>query len=52
MIAASSGGHLEIAKALDKAANEIGIDYIGGYTALVHKKMTEYEKQFILSPKR
>jgi uncharacterized protein (UPF0210 family) len=49
LIGASSGGYLEIAKALDKAAKEIGVDFIGGYTALVHKGMTAYERDFILS---
>jgi len=49
MITASSRGHIEVAKALDRAAKEIGIDFIGGYTALVHKGMTPYEKEFIKS---
>ena len=49
LIAAASKGHLEIIKTLDKAANEIGIDFLGGYSALVHKEMTPYEKEFILS---
>ena len=40
---------MEVIRALDKAANEIGIDFLGGYSALVHKGMTEYEKQFIMS---
>lgn len=43
------GEELEIALALDKAAKEIGVDFIGGYSALVHKSMTEAEKSFILS---
>ena len=46
------GGKLDyqkIALALDNAAKEIGIDFIGGYTALVHKGMTEYEKDFLMS---
>ncbi len=43
------GEELEIALALDKAAKEIGVDFIGGYSALVHKSMTESEKSFILS---
>ncbi len=46
------GGKLDyqkIASALDNAAKEIGIDFIGGYTALVHKGMTEYEKDFLMS---
>ncbi len=43
------GEELEIALALDRAAKEIGVDFIGGYSALVHKSMTESEKSFILS---
>ncbi len=31
---------LEIAKSLDKAAKEVNIDYLGGYSALVHKGFT------------
>ncbi len=38
-----------IGKALDNAAKELGIDFLGGYSALVHKGMADYEKQFILS---
>ncbi|MDE6967611.1 MAG: PFL family protein [Clostridia bacterium] len=49
LITANNGGHLEVIRALDKAANEIGIDFLGGYSALVHKGMTEYEKEFIKS---
>ncbi|MBQ2714807.1 MAG: PFL family protein [Clostridia bacterium] len=36
-----------IAKALDRAAEELGIDFVGGYSALVHKGMSESEKAFI-----
>ncbi len=36
-----------LGEALDRAAKEIGIDFLGGYTALVHKGMTDYEKIFI-----
>ncbi len=43
------GEELKIALALDKAAKEIGVDFIGGYSALVHKSMTEAERSFILS---
>lgn len=49
LISASSKGHLEIIKTLDRAANEIGIDFLGGYSALVHKAMTPYEEEFIKS---
>lgn len=47
LIGAASGGYLEIAKVLDKAAKEIGIDFVGGYTALVQKGMTPAEREFI-----
>ena len=29
-----------LAKALDEAVQEVGIDLVGGYSALVHKGMT------------
>lgn len=38
-----------LAKALDNAAKTVGIDFLGGYSALVHKGMTSYEKSFIES---
>lgn len=47
LIGASSGGYVQIAKALDRAAAEIGIDFIGGYTALVQKGMTDCERAFL-----
>ena len=31
---------VQIAKALDRAAKKVGVNFIGGYTALVSKKMT------------
>ncbi len=43
------GEEIEIAKALDKAGKEVGVDFLGGYSALVHKGMTSYEKSFIES---
>lgn len=43
------GEEVEIACALDRAAKDIGVDFIGGYTALVHKSMTESEISFIRS---
>ncbi len=36
-----------IAKYLDRAAKEVGVDFIGGYSALVHKSTTSYEQSFI-----
>lgn len=47
LIGASCGGYLGLATALDRAAAEIGIDFVGGYTALVHKGATAYEKALI-----
>ncbi|MDP2037948.1 MAG: PFL family protein [Ignavibacteria bacterium] len=38
---------IEIAKTLDKAAEEIGIDYIAGFSALVQKGMTNGERELI-----
>lgn len=32
---------VEIAKTLDKAAKEVGVNFIGGYSALVSKAMTK-----------
>lgn len=49
LISAASKGHLEIIHTLDKIADETGIDFLGGYSALVHKAMTPYEKEFIKS---
>lgn len=40
---------IEYAKALEKAALELGIDFIGGYSALVQKGFTDKEKIFIES---
>ncbi|MBR1747220.1 MAG: PFL family protein [Clostridia bacterium] len=49
IITAHTGGAVLIAKALDRAAKDIGVDFIGGYTALVQKGMTSYEEDFIRS---
>ena len=40
---------LVIARALDKAAHETGVDFIGGYSALVQKGMTEADRRLIQS---
>ncbi len=41
--------YVRIAKMLDKAAQDIGINFIGGYSALVPKAMTPAEEMFIRS---
>ncbi len=38
-----------IAKTLDRAANEVGVNFIGGYSALVSKGMTEADENLIRS---
>ncbi|MBE6701263.1 MAG: PFL family protein [Ruminococcaceae bacterium] len=43
------GEEIVLARALDKAAKTVGVDFLGGYSALVHKSMTESEKSFINS---
>ncbi len=43
---------VEIAKTLDRAAEEVGVNFIGGYTALVSKKMTKADRDLILSLRR
>ena len=49
LIGAASGGYYKIAKAVDRAAMSLGVDFIGGYTALVHKQATPFELEFIRS---
>ena len=36
-----------VGKALDDAAKNLGIDFLGGYSALIHKGMADYEIKFI-----
>ncbi|GJQ63957.1 MAG: PFL family protein [Melioribacteraceae bacterium] len=40
---------VELAETLDKAAEEIGIDYLAGYSALVQKGFTNGERELIKS---
>lgn len=41
--------YIEFAKTLDQAAKEVGVDFIGGFSALVHKGMTAADKKLINS---
>ncbi|MGQ9455673.1 MAG: PFL family protein [Armatimonadota bacterium] len=43
----SSEGLVQFAHALDEVAGEVGIDFIGGYSALVHKSMTVSDRRLI-----
>lgn len=36
-----------VGQALDRAAKELGIDFLGGYSALVHKGTADYEQAFL-----
>lgn len=38
---------IELAKTLDKAAQELGIDFIGGFSALVHKGIAKSDQTLI-----
>lgn len=42
-----SDGYLEIAKTLDKAAKATGVNFIGGFSALVQKGMTKGDRELI-----
>lgn len=42
-------GCVKIAKTLEKAANATGVNFIGGYSALVHKGYTKSEKTLVES---
>ncbi|MBQ7529939.1 PFL family protein [bacterium] len=46
LIGAACGAksYLPLAIAIDRAAKELGIDYIGGFSALVHKGFTDSDK--------
>ena len=43
------GNPADLAQALNKAANEVGVNFIGGYSALVEKGTTEADRRLIES---
>lgn len=45
----SSGDYVAVAKTLDAAAREVGVNFIGGYSALVSKSMTRSDENLIRS---
>ena len=50
MLLASSGGDpVEYALALEKAAGNVGVNFIGGFSALVHKGFSAGDKALIVS---
>lgn len=38
---------ITLARAIDEAARQVGVDFIGGYSALVHKGWTRAESEFL-----
>ena len=49
LICGAIGDPLPLARALDDAAARTGVDFIGGYTALVQKGMTDADRRLIES---
>ena len=45
--ARSADEYLALARAIDEAAGRVGVDFIGGYSALVHKGWTRSESAFL-----
>ncbi|PWT93800.1 MAG: hypothetical protein C5B55_03825 [Blastocatellia bacterium] len=43
----SMGDPVELAKAIDRAAGEVRVDFVGGYSALVQKGATRSESEFL-----
>ncbi|MBO4663227.1 MAG: PFL family protein [Bacteroidaceae bacterium] len=43
------GDYVKVAKTLDKAAKEVGVNFLGGYSAIVSKGMTESDELLIRS---
>ena len=49
LVAASGGDPVKYAHALDKAANAVGVNFIGGYSALVQKGFSAGDRELIQS---
>jgi uncharacterized protein (UPF0210 family) len=45
----ATGDPVHLARAIDEAAAAVGVDFIGGYSALVHKGATDSEREFLNS---
>ena len=45
----ASGDPVQLARAIDEAAGAVGVDFIGGYSALVQKGATRSEQEFLNS---
>jgi uncharacterized protein (UPF0210 family) len=44
-----AGGEVRLAQAVDAAAGELGVNYVGGFSALLQKGCTEGERRFLWS---
>ncbi|HEX6189753.1 MAG TPA: PFL family protein [Pyrinomonadaceae bacterium] len=44
---AARGNPVDLARAIDESARVVGVDFIGGYSALVHKGFTRNESDFL-----
>lgn len=44
---AQDADYIALAHALDRAAHEVGVDFIGGFSALVHKGMTRGDQLYL-----
>ncbi len=49
LIASASGNPVAIAKTLDRAGKSVGVNFIGGYSALVQKGCSAFDERFISS---
>lgn len=49
LLAASGGDPVKYAKTLDRVAKDVGVNFIGGYSALVHKGFSPGDRELINS---
>ncbi len=43
----ANGDYIKIARAMDRATETTGVDFIGGYSALIHKGYTDGDRRFV-----
>jgi uncharacterized protein len=46
---AAAGDYVAVARAMDRAATEVGVNFIGGFSALVHKGTTKGDRALLAS---
>jgi uncharacterized protein len=47
LVEGARGNPIDLGKAIDEAAGTVGVDFVGGYSALVHKGFTHRESAFL-----